>query len=433
MSYFFFIIRSFCKIRFSATLLFLALISSPVFSESRNALLIANAAYSNYSSLATPIKEAKDLKKTLETLGFSVVILENASLEKMQDELYNFGEKLKKSGGVAFFHYGGHAVQVNGINYLIPANAEIPDERRIKTRALDVDDIMQNMHGDTNIVILDACRNNPLAGAGGRSASRGLVLTIEKPLNSIIVYSAQPNTVAQDGVFTPILTKKLLEQKELSIILRDVRREVFEKTNGAQVPGNYEQLMTNVYLAGHADPVSPAPSAKGNVSSPLAGRPMPQTFIWEAEKYIEDDLVIGPPGSKPFGVPTPCGQVLVGATVYRVKSSQDGKDYFILSPKAATTDAIKDPEAGVSFVVPKGERKISIYVKADDKKSSATLCFSTSNTDISKIFKTSTVYNDGEIHTITAKAFFPDDTVIYIFSQKAKQTHKIKLKKIQVK
>lgn len=431
MSYFFFIIRSFCKIRFSATLLFLALISFPVFSESRNALLIANAAYSNYSSLATPIKEAKDLMKTLETLGFSVVILENASLEKMQDELYNFGEKLKKSGGVAFFHYGGHAVQVNGINYLIPANAEIPDERRIKTRALDVDDIMQNMHGDTNIVILDACRNNPLAGAGGRSASRGLVLTIEKPLNSIIVYSAQPNTVAQDGVFTPILTKKLLEQKELSAILRDVRREVFEKTNGAQVPGNYEQLMTNVYLAGHTATTSPAPDVNTSASPSPESKLIPQTFVWDAGDYIENSVEIDK--AQKYGTPTPCGQVLVGATVYRMKSKLDNNNYFILSHKAANTEKIEDPEAGVAFAVPKGERQIILYVRTNSPKSSATLCFSTSKTDINKIFKTSTVIGDEELHKITAKIFFPDDTIVYVFSQKALKTNKIKLKKIQVK
>ena len=220
------------------------------FAETRNALLIANAKYQNFGSLATPINEARDLKKTLETLGFSVTIIENGSLEKMQDAVDSFGAKLAKQGGIGFFHYGGHAVQVNGANYLIPVNADIPDEKRVKTRTLCVDDVTAAMTAETNIIVLDACRNNPLPASSGRSATRGLVLTIDHPKNSIIIYSAQPGNVAQDGVFTPILTKCLLEQKELGAILRDVRREVSAKTNGEQKPGEYNELETEVYLAG---------------------------------------------------------------------------------------------------------------------------------------------------------------------------------------
>ena len=219
--------------------------------EARNALLIANAKYQNFGSLATPINEARDLKKTLETLGFSVTILENASMEKMQDAVDSFGAKLAKQGGIGFFHYGGHAVQVNGANYLIPVNADIPDEKRVKTRTLCVDDVTAAMTAETNIIVLDACRNNPLPASSGRSATRGLVLTVDHPKNSIIIYSAQPGNVAQDGVFTPILTKCLLEQKELGAILRDVRREVSAKTNGEQKPGEYNELEVEIYLAGH--------------------------------------------------------------------------------------------------------------------------------------------------------------------------------------
>ena len=113
--------------------------------ESRLALLIANGTYKNFSSLATPVKEARDLKKSLETLGFSVVIVENASREKMSDALYDFQKRLEKSGGIGFFHYGGHAVQVSGKNYLIPSDADIPDERRIASRALDCDEIMASI------------------------------------------------------------------------------------------------------------------------------------------------------------------------------------------------------------------------------------------------------------------------------------------------
>jgi len=231
--------------------LLLFILSVSVFAESRNALLIANAKYQNFGNLSTPVKEARDLKKTLEILGFSVTIIENASLDTMQEAIDSFSSKLQNQGGIGFFHYGGHAVQVNGINYLIPCNAVIPDEKKVKSRSLCVDDVMASMSAETNIVVLDACRNNPLPSSSGRSVNRGLVLTIEHPKNSIIIYSAQPGNVAQDGVFTPVLTKKLLEKKELGSILRDVRREVSKMTNGQQNPGAYDELTSEVYLAGY--------------------------------------------------------------------------------------------------------------------------------------------------------------------------------------
>ena len=221
-----------------------------IFCESRSALLIANGKYKNFSSLATPIKEAEDLRKSLEKLGFSVMVLENAGKEEMMNSLYEFEKFLQKSGGIGFFHYGGHAVQVNGKNYLIPVDAEIPDERRVANRTVDVDEVMMSMQGDTNIVILDACRNNPLPAASGRSASRGLVLSETKPKNSIIVYSAQPGMTAQDGVFTPSLTKRIVEKKSLETILKEVRKDVQDKTGGEQSPGEYNELVEEVYLAG---------------------------------------------------------------------------------------------------------------------------------------------------------------------------------------
>ena len=198
--------------------LFAAMMAA-AFAEPKNALLVANGNYTSFGSLNTPVKEAKELKKSLEKLGFAVTIVENAGREKILDSLLDFQRAVSASGGIAFFHYGGHAVQVAGKNYLIPVDADIPDERRVSSRAVDVDEVMASMQGETNIVILDACRNNPLPSSSGRSATRGLVMSEYKPANSIIVYSAQAGKVAQDGIFTPILTKKILEKKELGAVL----------------------------------------------------------------------------------------------------------------------------------------------------------------------------------------------------------------------
>lgn len=221
-----------------------------LFAESRNALLIANAAYVN-APLSTPIQEARGLKQSLLKLGFNVTLVENADINAMEKAVSDFGALIKSRGGIGFFHYGGHAVQISGKNYLIPAKTDIETETQIRRLSLDLDDLMRNMQADTNIVILDSCRDNPISSAT-RGMTRGLALSTVKPKNSIIVYSAEAGNKARDGVFTPILTKKILEQKSLHSILLDVRREVSKATGGAQIPKNDDGLFDDIYLAGHS-------------------------------------------------------------------------------------------------------------------------------------------------------------------------------------
>ena len=113
--------------KFLSTLLFI-IVTVAMFAESRNALLIANGKYNNFPSLVNPMPEAEELKKSLIELGFDVTIVTNASKEQMETAILDFQKKLSANKGIGFFHYGGHAVQVNGENYLIPADADIPDE-----------------------------------------------------------------------------------------------------------------------------------------------------------------------------------------------------------------------------------------------------------------------------------------------------------------
>lgn len=233
--------------------------------ESRNALLIANAAYTN-APLNTPIQEARGLKQSLLKLGFNVTLVENADINAMEKAVSEFGALLKSRGGIGFFHYGGHAVQIDGKNYLVPSHTEIATEAQIRRLSLDLDDLMRNMQAETNIVILDSCRDNPFPSAT-RGTTRGLAISYVKPKNSIIVYSAEAGNKARDGVFTPILTKKILEQKSLHSILLDVRREVSKATGGMQIPKNDDGLFDEIYLAGHSG--SPAPVAAVSAPEPV--------------------------------------------------------------------------------------------------------------------------------------------------------------------
>lgn len=220
----------------------------------KEALLIANGDYSHFGKLPNPILDARILKQTLEEIGFRVSLIENCTREGMLDALNTFHDHLKLTRGIGLFHYGGHGVQVSGKNYLIPADADIPDERRVATRAVDLDEVMSSMDdsgASVNIVVLDACRDNPLPKTTTRSTSRGLTVVESKPKNSIIVFAAEAGSKAEDGLFTPTLAK-LIKQPGISLaqVMMKVRREVAERSNGSQTPGEYNQLFEDVYLCG---------------------------------------------------------------------------------------------------------------------------------------------------------------------------------------
>lgn len=226
--------------------------------EARNALLIANGEYSSdIGNLETPIPEAEALKSVLDELGFTTTIVKNAGRTEILEILDEFRTKTKSEGGIAFFHYGGHAVQYNGRNYILPVDSNIPDEERLLTRAVESKEIMASMNADANIIILDSCRNSPFSDNTRGSTTRGLIATTESPKNSIIVYSAAAGCTAQDGVFTPILTKKIAEKgKSFSDVLIETRKSVHEQTNGQQQPWEYGSLTSKIYLAGR-DVVTP--------------------------------------------------------------------------------------------------------------------------------------------------------------------------------
>lgn len=230
------------------------LLSSAFSQEAKNALLIANGDYSEIKSLSQPVPEGEELKAALESIGFSVIFVKNANRDEMFDSLLEFRNKTKKAGGIAFFHYGGHAVQIDGKNYLIPINSKIDDEEQIRYRCVELDEVMDSMTGDSNVVVLDSCRNDPFPNGKHRGGdSRGLAAVSRKPKNSIIVYSAEAGETALDGVYTPALTKRITEKgKSIEEVLKEVRNDVLRTTAGQQLPGEYRQLVSDVYLAGRS-------------------------------------------------------------------------------------------------------------------------------------------------------------------------------------
>jgi formylglycine-generating enzyme required for sulfatase activity len=247
------------------TSIFIALILlslSSLQAENKTALVIGNGAYSHFPRLANPKTEAIDMKNALEELGFDVILVTDGSRISIFDAIADFEYKINKNGGLALFHYGGHGVQARGDNYLIPVDSNIPDEMRLKSRAIDVSDIVGTMEASkstTNIIILDACRDNPLPAASRSGNSRGLA-KINAPENSLIIYSAEAGETARDGIFTPTLLK-YIQKPGLSLrdIMMDVRRDVRNATGGEQRPGEYSMLEEEVFLAGTSGTVTKKP------------------------------------------------------------------------------------------------------------------------------------------------------------------------------
>ena len=167
---------------------------SPAPSEARIALVIGNAAYLNVP-LKNPANDARDIAAALQKIGFTVTLLVDADLGAMNRAIRDFGNAIKRQDAVALFYFSGHGVQYQGANYLIPARADIQSADELAYAAVNAEQVYAKMESSgarTNIIILDACRNNPFPGSE-RAMDRGLaVVSGVQPPRSLIVYSTAP-------------------------------------------------------------------------------------------------------------------------------------------------------------------------------------------------------------------------------------------------
>jgi hypothetical protein len=220
--------------------------------EQRVALVIGNSAYGT-GALKNPANDAADMALMLKKLGFVVTLKKNASLQEMDEAIEAFGNSLKR-GGVGLFYYAGHGVQVNGTNYLLPVGAKINKESDVKYHAVDANKILDEMaaaNNGLNIVMLDACRDNPFTRSF-RSATRGLAIVSSAPSGTVISYSTSPGNVARDGdgrnsPYTAALLK-YMQAPGLTIgdVFINVRSKVKKETG--QVPWELSSLEGQFYF-----------------------------------------------------------------------------------------------------------------------------------------------------------------------------------------
>jgi formylglycine-generating enzyme required for sulfatase activity len=221
--------------------------------EKRTALVIGNAAYES-GALRNPVNDARAMARALTDLSFEVTLKENLDQKQMKREIQAFGEKLQK-GGVGLFYYAGHGIQVNGRNFLLPVGAAIEHEKQVEYEAVDVGAVLSEMdyaHARMNIVILDACRDNPFARSF-RSISQGLA-SIDAPTGTLIAYATAPGSVANDGqgengVYTGELIKAMVQPGlKIEDVFKQVRSAVREATGGRQVPWESSSLEGDFYF-----------------------------------------------------------------------------------------------------------------------------------------------------------------------------------------
>ena len=176
----------------------LVLLPGAATAERRMALVMGNAAY-EIGPLRNPVNDATDIATTLQQLSFQVTLLRDADLRTMLEGVDAFSRQLRQ-GGIGLFYFAGHGLQVSGENYLIPVRARINREQDVPYEAVPVGRILGSMEDAANgfnILILDACRDNPFARQW-RSSQRGLAVT-QAVAGSLIAYATAPGAVAVDG------------------------------------------------------------------------------------------------------------------------------------------------------------------------------------------------------------------------------------------
>ena len=243
----------------------------------RVALVVGNGAYQNVSALPNPTNDAQDVASALRRLNFDVTHITDLNRNDFQNTLADFSEK-SDNAEVAIFFFAGHGIEINRENYLIPVDAKLATDSKVRFEAVSLSDVSAAMEGvkGLRLVLLDACRNNPFIkemkrSSTTRSIGRGLAAP-EPTVGSLVSFAAKEGTVASDGAGrNSPYTRGLLDNLEkpgleVNFLFRKVRDSVLEATGGKQEPFTYGSLPgKSIYLK---EPVKTAAVAPATQTAP---------------------------------------------------------------------------------------------------------------------------------------------------------------------
>ena len=258
----------------------------------RVALVMGNSAYAAIGTLPNPGNDADDVAAALGRLGFDVTTVRDADRAGLNEALRLFARESARAD-VSLVFYAGHGIEVDGVNYLVPVDARLERDTDVEYEGLPLDRVLRATTGaGLRVVILDACRNNPLARSmqrtnATRSVSRGSFGELNEDLlgdETLVAYAAAAGTTAADGTgrnspYTAALLEYLEEPLEIGILFREVRARVLEATGGQQRPHEYASLLDEHYLRDAAGP-GRVTVADGGASADV--RAQQENLFWQS-------------------------------------------------------------------------------------------------------------------------------------------------------
>lgn len=219
----------------------------------RVALIIGNADYASAGKLRNTLNDAKAMAATLKNLGFDIMMIENGNYESIKNAVYAFGDRIQDVD-VSLFFYAGHGLEVDGVNYLVPVDAQIESHLDIKQKCIPLTGVTNTMEfandEGLNMIILDACRNNPFPA--GKRGGTGLA-RVNAPSGTLIAYATDPGSVASDGegtngLYTGELVRQLNISQRIEDIFMNTRNSVEKLSGGKQRPWEEARLKGVFYL-----------------------------------------------------------------------------------------------------------------------------------------------------------------------------------------
>jgi hypothetical protein len=244
--------------KFAVFIAFTFFLTVGLFAQQKFALVIGNGAYNNVTKLSNPVNDANDMEAALKGLGWTVDKVLNGTQDQMVNAIMQLKKRLSASrDSYGFLFYAGHGIQSNGENYLIPVDANIPSENFLRNRTVSVQEMLDELNdagNEFNVVVLDACRDNPFGWK--RSGSRGLSVVGQQPADSIIVFATSAGSTAADGsgrngLFTSNLLNNLKQPDlEVTEVFRRTGADVARASNNQQRPAVYNQFYGTAYLGG---------------------------------------------------------------------------------------------------------------------------------------------------------------------------------------
>lgn len=247
--------------------------AAPSFAENRVALVIGNGAYQHAPRLPNPVNDAADVAAALKRSGFETILATDLNKAGMDEVTIRFA-RAARAADVALFYYSGHALQFAGVNYLAPIDTRLVDEADLR-RMVRLDEVVQDVQQARNlrILVVDGCRDNPLAEELKRSlgTTRALPLQrglakIDSPEGMIVAYATQAGRTAEDGSgrnspYTAAFLKNIEARDEIGTIFRRISADVYATTRQTQLPELSLSLIGEFYLNGKVQINVTAPQA----------------------------------------------------------------------------------------------------------------------------------------------------------------------------